>query len=47
MRASALKHALEVGILDRDVLMPTTLARLNRRLGIQHGFSDFAQSGAQ
>lgn len=47
MRASALKHVLEVGILDRDVLMPTTLARLNRRLGIQHWFNDFAQSGAR
>lgn len=47
MRASALKHALEVGVLDRDVLMPTTLARLNRRLGIQPWFNDFAQSGAR
>jgi len=47
MRASALKHALEVGILDRDVLMPTTLARLNRRLEIQHWLNDFAQPGAR
>jgi len=46
MRASALKHALEVGILERDVLMPTTLARLNRRLEIQHWLNDFAQPGA-
>lgn len=45
LRTSALKHALEVGILDADVLVPATLARLNRRLGIQHWLNDSAQSG--
>jgi len=45
--ASAGSRALEVGILDRDILAPTTLARLNRRLGLQRLFRPSAQSGAR
>lgn len=47
MSASTLSRALEVGILDRDVLAPTTLARLNRRLGLQRLFGPSAQSSAR
>jgi hypothetical protein len=43
MTASAVNRALEIGILEGEILAPTTLARLDRRLGLRSLFSHLDQ----
>lgn len=45
MTTSALRHAFELGILDGEILAPTTLARLDRRLGLRSVISDLEKIG--
>lgn len=45
MTTPALRRAFELGILDGEILAPTTLARLDRRLGLRSVISNLEKIG--